>query len=94
MDIVTALKPYQRVNHFPGLNEISRKDSFAKNYQRLSSLLPKEYDFSPKTWIFPDQYNLWHLYATNQVKINSPVYILKPTNSAMSEGYSSEISSI
>ena len=86
MDIVSALKTYQRVNHFPCMNEISRKDSFAKNYQRLSILLPKEYNFAPKTWTFPNEYNLWHSYATNKAKTDSPVYILKPTNSAMSEG--------
>src|SRR5689334_6656362 len=26
MDIVSALKSYQKVNHFPSMNEISRKD--------------------------------------------------------------------
>lgn len=34
MDIVAALKPYQKVNHFPTINEISRKDLLAKNYDR------------------------------------------------------------
>jgi tubulin polyglutamylase TTLL6/13 len=34
MDIVSALKPYQKVNHFPTMNEISRKDLLAKNYDR------------------------------------------------------------
>ena len=34
MDIVSALKPYQKVNHFPTMNEISRKDLLAKNYDQ------------------------------------------------------------
>ncbi len=38
MDIVSALKPYQKVNHFPTMNEISRKDLLAKNYDRYHSI--------------------------------------------------------
>ena len=87
MDIVSALKPYQKVNHFPHMNEISRKDLFAKNYQRLTDLLPKEYNFTAKTWILPNEYNLWHSYASNKPKNDPSVYILKPTNSSLSEGY-------
>ena len=34
MDLVSALKPYQRVNHFAAMNEISRKDLLAKNFNR------------------------------------------------------------
>ena len=34
MDIVSALKPYQKVNHFPTMSEISRKDLLAKNFDK------------------------------------------------------------
>ena len=30
-DRVAELKPYQRLNHFPGMGEISRKDCLARN---------------------------------------------------------------
>lgn len=30
-DRIADLKPYQRLNHFPGMGEISRKDSLARN---------------------------------------------------------------
>lgn len=30
-DRVSELKPYQRLNHFPGMGEISRKDCLARN---------------------------------------------------------------
>jgi hypothetical protein len=103
MDIVSALKPYQKVNHFPTMNEISRKDLLAKNYDRyilnsfhfflllifhsrLSNLLPKEYNFAPKTWILPNEYNLWYSYASNKPKKDQLVYIVKPANAAMGEG--------
>ena len=28
---ISELKPYQRINHFPGMGEICRKDSLARN---------------------------------------------------------------
>lgn len=34
MDIVSALKSYQKVNHFPTMSEISRKDLLARNYEK------------------------------------------------------------
>ena len=34
MDIVSSLKPYQKVNHFPTMSEISRKDLLARNFEK------------------------------------------------------------
>jgi len=34
MDLVSALKPHQKINHFPAMNQISRKDFFANNYEK------------------------------------------------------------
>jgi hypothetical protein len=50
MDLVTALKPYQRVNHFPAMNEISRKDLLAKNFNRYFLRI----DFSVIIALFED----------------------------------------
>ncbi|CAF1222750.1 unnamed protein product [Rotaria sordida] len=88
IDIVSALKPYQKVNHFPTMNEISRKDLLAANYDRLSNFAPKEYNFAPKTWILPKEYNLWYSYASNEPKKDPTIYIVKPINAAMGQGIS------
>ncbi|CAF1415190.1 unnamed protein product [Rotaria sp. Silwood1] len=88
MDIVSALKPYQKVNHFPTMNEISRKDLLAANYDRLSSFVPQEYNFAPKTWILPKEYNLWYSYASSEPKKDPFIYIVKPINAAMGQGIS------
>lgn len=104
-DIVSALKPYQKVNHFPTMNEISRKDLLAKNYDRYDdstepdffsrnemlhfrvlSFLPNDYNFAPKTWTMPDEYNLWYSYACNRSQKDAATYIMKPTNTAMGHG--------
>jgi hypothetical protein len=48
--------------------------------------MPKEYNFAPKTWILPNDYNLWYSYASNKPKNDPSAYIAKPTHSAMSQG--------
>ncbi|CAF0873151.1 unnamed protein product [Rotaria sp. Silwood1] len=86
MDIVSALKPYQKVNHFPTMSEISRKDLLARNFDKLSRLLPNEYNFTPRTWILPNEYNTWYSYASSKSKKDQSTYILKPNNGAMGHG--------
>ena len=103
MDIVSALKPYQKVNHFPTMSEISRKDLLAKNFDkyflishisltlifisdRLSRHLPEEYNFTPKTWLLPNEYNSWYSHASTKPKSDPCAYILKPNNGAMGHG--------
>ena len=46
MDIVSALKPYQKVNHFPTMSEISRKDLLARNFDKYIST----FRFLISTW--------------------------------------------
>ncbi|CAF0804560.1 unnamed protein product [Rotaria sordida] len=86
MDIVSALKPYQKVNHFPTMSEISRKDLLARNFDKLSRILPDEYNFTPRTWILPNEYNTWYSYASSKAKKDQCTYILKPNNGAMGHG--------
>lgn len=50
-----TLKPYQKVNHFPAMFQITRKTYFARNLKRLQKLFPLEFDFIPRTWILPNE---------------------------------------
>ncbi|CAH1407878.1 unnamed protein product [Nezara viridula] len=50
---IKNLRRYQKINHFPGMAEICRKDLLARNLNRMSKLFPKDYDFSPRTWLLP-----------------------------------------
>ncbi|XP_071863747.1 tubulin polyglutamylase TTLL13-like isoform X3 [Bombus fervidus] len=50
------MKRYQKVNHFPGMTEICRKDLLARNLNRMLRLFPKDYNFFPKTWCFPAEF--------------------------------------
>lgn len=44
---------FQKINHFPGMTEICRKDLLARNLNRMLKLFPKEYSIFPRTWCLP-----------------------------------------
>ena len=47
------LAPFQKINHFPGMTEICRKDLLARNMKRMQKLYPLEYNIFPRTWCLP-----------------------------------------
>lgn len=69
------MKQFQKINHFPGMLEICRKDLLCRNLNRMMKLFPKEYTFFPKTWCLPAEYVDVAEYAR---KHRNKVYILKP----------------
>ena len=50
------MKSFQRINHFPGMSEITRKDNLAKNMNRLKKMYPDDYAFIPNTWTLPREF--------------------------------------
>lgn len=56
-DKLASLKSYQKTNHFPSMYQITRKTCLAKNLKRLQKLFPLEFDFFPRTWVLPTEYN-------------------------------------
>lgn len=46
----------QKINHFPGMSEICRKDSLTRNMCRMQKMFPKEYAFYPKAWCLPAEF--------------------------------------
>ena len=53
---LSKLRPWQWVNHFPGMHTLAKKTLLAWNLSRIATLFPGEYDFSPKTWVLPNEY--------------------------------------
>ncbi|KAJ3098341.1 Tubulin polyglutamylase ttll6 [Phlyctochytrium planicorne] len=80
---VLEMEPYQKINHFPGMHEICRKDHLARNLSRLSRLLPKEYNFFPKTWILPLEWE--DLKLTIKGK-KGQTFIAKPDHGCQGKG--------
>lgn len=50
------MKSYQRINHFPGMSEITRKDNLGRNMNRMKKLFPEDYAFIPNTWTLPREF--------------------------------------
>lgn len=50
------MKPYQRINHFPGMYALARKDHLARNLKKMHSRFPLDYNFFPQTWLLPAEY--------------------------------------
>jgi hypothetical protein len=50
---VRAAKSFQRINHFPGMVQIYRKNNLAKSIMKMQRISMTEYSFSPKTWLLP-----------------------------------------
>eukprot|EP00981_Chlorochromonas_danica_P011868 scaffold4337_cov182-Ochromonas_danica.AAC.3 len=82
--VVREMKSYQRVNHFPGMVELYRKDKLARTIQRMRSLCPHDYNFTPCTWYLPQDYELVANYL-RQGKGKRCV-ILKPAGGAQGRG--------
>ncbi|KAF8570961.1 hypothetical protein P879_04301 [Paragonimus westermani] len=87
LEKIMNLKHYQRINHFPGMIEICRKDFLAKNCIRMNRLEPVEYSFVPKTWVLPQEQGFLFNYAKRALsRGQKPTFIMKPANGAMGHG--------
>ncbi|CAL1536025.1 unnamed protein product [Lymnaea stagnalis] len=88
-DKISELKPYQHINHFPGMVEVTRKDSLARNMIKMSKVMPEEFNFVPRTWILPTDYSVLQNFAKEmKIKRKSKTFIVKPSNGAQGHGIS------
>ncbi|KAE8283908.1 Tubulin polyglutamylase ttll6 [Larimichthys crocea] len=77
------MKRYQKINHFPGMSEICRKDLLARNMNRMLKLFPKDYNIFPRTWCLPADYSDFQAYT--RAKKNK-TYICKPDTGCQGKG--------
>ena len=75
------MKPYQKINHFPGMHEIARKNYLAKNLNKMQRLYPNQYNFFPKTWLYPAEFP-----TLKYSNFSNKVYIVKPEASSQGKG--------
>lgn len=76
-DRLARMRPYQRINHFPGMHAIARKNQLAINLNRIRKQYPKEYNFYPKTWVLPTEF----ADLSAQVAKTQKIIIVKPDSS-------------
>ncbi|XP_055360245.1 tubulin polyglutamylase ttll6 isoform X2 [Betta splendens] len=83
LDRVKDMKRYQKINHFPGMTEICRKDLLARNMNRMLKLFPKDYNIFPRTWCLPADYSDFQAYTRAK---KSKTYICKPDTGCQGKG--------
>ncbi|XP_030312906.1 tubulin polyglutamylase TTLL6 [Calypte anna] len=77
------MKRFQKINHFPGMIEICRKDLLARNLNRMLRLFPKEYNIFPRTWCLPADYGEFQAYRrARRVR----TFICKPESGCQGRG--------
>ncbi|XP_069373287.1 tubulin polyglutamylase ttll6 [Paralichthys olivaceus] len=80
---VKDMKRYQKINHFPGMNEICRKDLLARNMNHMLKLFPKDYNIFPQTWCLPADYSDFQAYTRAK---KHKTYICKPDTGCQGKG--------
>lgn len=86
---IIELKTFQKINHFPSMGEICRKDNLARNMAKMQRAHPDEYNFIPQTWIIPAEYASFQGYCRELKKRKKhKTFIAKPANGAMGNGIS------
>jgi hypothetical protein len=53
IDFLAKMRQYQKVNHFPGMSNLSRKALLTRNLKRMQNAFPDSYAFFPLTFILP-----------------------------------------
>lgn len=80
-DKLMKMRPYQKINHFPGMYGICKKNYLAWNLNRMLKMFPNDFNFFPKTWVLPAD---WIDFKNNFSK--NKTFILKPEASCQGKG--------
>ncbi|XP_037367277.1 tubulin polyglutamylase TTLL13 [Talpa occidentalis] len=83
LERVMDMKRFQKINHFPGMAEICRKDLLARNLNRMQKLYPAEYNIFPRTWCLPADYGDFQAYGRQR---KTRAYICKPDSGCQGRG--------
>ena len=84
--LLSSLTKYQKVNHFPLSNELTRKDLLYKNISKYKTLFPGVwFNFIPESFLLPNEHK--YLEDTiNQYKNNDTLWIVKPFSNCQGKG--------
>ncbi|XP_076014734.1 tubulin polyglutamylase TTLL11 [Genypterus blacodes] len=78
-----------QVNKFPGMIEMLRKINLSRAVRTTQELFPEEYDFYPRSWILPEEYQLFstqmRMVKENDSTVN-PTFIVKPDGGSQGDG--------
>lgn len=79
------LQPWQRINHFPGMSNVSRKSRLAQNLDRMRRSFPQEFSFYPRTWVLPAEWGGFKAEFDANGK-STRTFIIKPDSGCQGKG--------
>jgi len=82
---MSKLRPWQRINHFPGMSNIARKNRLAQNLEKMRREFQKEYGFYPRTWVLPLELADFRAQFDSNGQ-SSRFYIVKPDSGCQGRG--------
>ncbi|XP_074547098.1 tubulin polyglutamylase TTLL11 [Halichoeres trimaculatus] len=78
-----------QVNKFPGMLEMLRKINLSRAMRTMQELFPDEYDFYPRSWILPEEYQQFstqiRMVKEKDATLN-PTFIVKPDGGSQGDG--------
>nr|XP_023843184.1 tubulin polyglutamylase TTLL11 [Salvelinus alpinus] len=78
-----------QVNKFPGMIEMLRKINLTRAVRTMQELFPEEYNFYPRSWILPEEYQLFSTQISLAKDIDlsqKPTFIIKPDGGSQGDG--------
>ena len=84
-NIFLTIQPWQRINHFPGMTNICKKASMARNLELMKKEFPREYSLYPTTYVIPQNMSTFKSLFAPSGRSKS-VYIIKPSGGAQGKG--------
>ena len=80
-EMLYRMKKYQKINHYPSMYCLARKNNLAKNLMRMKREFSKEFSFFPPTWLLPCE---WNEFQSQFNEKKNKTFIVKPE--ALSQG--------
>ncbi|KAG7477259.1 hypothetical protein MATL_G00092250 [Megalops atlanticus] len=78
-----------QVNKFPGMIEMLRKINLSRAVRTMQELFPDEYNFYPRSWILPEEFQLFSTQirlAKDSDSSLKPTFIVKPDGGSQGDG--------
>jgi tubulin polyglutamylase TTLL6/13 len=84
--VLKRILPYQKINHFPGMQHVARKSLLATNLDRMRKLFPEDYDFMPRSWVLPNDLANFRKEFNPATGLSRHAFIVKPDGGCQGRG--------
>jgi tubulin polyglutamylase TTLL6/13 len=76
----------QKINHFPGMEILSRKNNLGNALMAFRTRFPEDYDFFPNTWMLPADFQELKEYHDTRQSGKAQTFIVKPEANCQGRG--------